>query len=449
MGSGIKSKIFHGAAFLLGGEALSQAFRLAGNLILTRLLVPELFGLMALANVLMMALGLFSDIGVGPGVIRSKRGQELDFLNTAWTMQVVRGICLLILTILIAYPAGAFYGNPVLVWILPITGFGYFISGFNSMAIATLNKELKMGKLVSMNVGSQLVGLLIMMLLAYIYRNVWALVFGGLVGMLVKMVWSHCLIKEFHHRFRWDRTVAGELYHFGKWIFLSTAMMFLATQADRLILGKIFPLAMLGIYSIAAGFAELPRNIVNTMSSNIIFPVISIYSDLPRQELRARILQKRKLILLPMALVVALLFGFGDFLIKFLYDPRYQEAGWILPLLALGMWPYLLHSSIDRALYVVDNPRYPAFGNCFKFMYMVICLPLAYTFAGKLGAVLVVAFNDIPSYLAINYGLQKKGVSGLKQDVWASCILLVFIGMILFVRQFSGLGIPGESVFVP
>lgn len=416
---------------------------------LTRLLVPELFGLMAIVNVLMMALGLFSDIGVGPGVIRSKRGLEPDFLNTAWTMQVVRGICLWLLTILAAYPAALFYTKPILVWVLPVAGFGFFISGFNSMMIAKLNKELQMAKLVSMDIGSQVVGLLIMVLLAYLYRNVWALVIGGMAGTLVRMVWSHRLVKEFQHRFRWNSSVVTELYHFGKWIFLSTAMMFLATQADRLILGKLFPLALLGIYSIAAGFAELPKNIVNTMSSNIIFPVISMYSELSRSKLRDRILQKRKLLLVPMALMVALFFGFGDFLIKFLYDSRYHEAGWILPLLVLGMWPLLLYASIDRVLYVVDNPKYPAFGNCFKFIYMIICLPLAYIFAGKLGAVLVVAFNDIPAYLAINYGLKKKGVSGLQQDAWATCVLFVFIGMVLLVRQVIGVGVPGKSLFVP
>lgn len=445
----MRKRVFSGAVFLLSGTALSQGIRLVGNLVLTRLLVPELFGLMALVNVLMMALGLFSDIGVGPGVIRSKRGLEPDFLNTAWTMQVVRGICLWMMTILVAYPAAYFYEKPVLAWILPVAGVGFFISGFNSMMIATLNKELKMGKLVAMGLGSQVLGLFIMMLLAYIYRNIWALVIGGMVGTLVKMIWSHRLVKEFHHHFTWDRSVAAELFHFGKWIFLATAMMFLATQADRLILGKLFPLALLGIYSIAAGFAELPKSIVNTMSSNIIFPVVSMYSGLDRKDLRTKILQKRKLLLVPMALLVALFFGFGDFLIKFLYDSRYQEAGWILPLLALGMWPLLLYASIDRVLYVVDNPRYPAFGNCFKFIYMIICLPLAYTFAGKLGAVLVVAFNDIPIYLAINYGLKKKGVSGVNQDVWATCILFVFVGVILLVRQVMGVGMPGISVYIP
>ena len=423
----LKKRIIQGTLFVLAGDGLSQALRLIGNLILTRLLVPEMFGLMAIANVLLTAFGLFSDIGSGPAVIRSKRGLEPAFLNTAWTMNVLRGAFLWLLTILAAFPAAGFYEQPILVWVVPILGFSFVLDGLDSMATVTVNKKLQMGRLTIMKLGVQCCSVFIMIVLAYFYKNVWALVIGGIAGACIRLIWSYQLDKEIRHRFVWDRSVASELFHFGKWIFLSTAMMFLATQADRLLLGKLFPLALFGVYSIAAGFAELPKNIVSTLSSTIIFPVISLYAHLEPAEIRKKILEKRKLILLPLALLVAVLCGFGDLLMNFLYDDRYHEAEWILPLLALGMWPLLLYATIDRCLYVFDNPRYPAIGNCLKFFYMIIFLPLSYIVFGKLGAVLVVAFNDLPVYLAINFGLARKGLSGLAQDMGATLILFFFL----------------------
>jgi hypothetical protein len=80
-----------------------------GNLILTRLLFPEAFGLMALVQVFLSGLQMFSDIGIQTSVIRSKRGEDPAFLDTAWTVQVLRGGLLWLGCLGIAGPAAAFY----------------------------------------------------------------------------------------------------------------------------------------------------------------------------------------------------------------------------------------------------------------------------------------------------------------------------------------------------
>ena len=73
----------------------------------------------------------------------------------------------------------------------------------------------------------------------------------GLLPLFIKAVWSHFLPTSTGRGFRLEKTSVQELFSFGKWIFLSTAMMFLATQSDRLLLGKIFPMALFGVYNIA------------------------------------------------------------------------------------------------------------------------------------------------------------------------------------------------------
>ncbi|MFN3500356.1 MAG: oligosaccharide flippase family protein, partial [Pannonibacter indicus] len=73
-----------GTAISLAGTGGQQLLRLASNLALTRLLFPEAFGLMALIQTFMVGLQMFSDIGIRPSIIQNKRGEEADFLNTAW-----------------------------------------------------------------------------------------------------------------------------------------------------------------------------------------------------------------------------------------------------------------------------------------------------------------------------------------------------------------------------
>jgi O-antigen/teichoic acid export membrane protein len=101
--SEIKSNpVINSSFWTILGYGLSQLFRLAGNIILTKLLMPEMFGIMAIVNVLIMGSQMFSDIGLGPSIIQNKRGEDPDFINTAWTLQIIRGFAIWLLVILLA-----------------------------------------------------------------------------------------------------------------------------------------------------------------------------------------------------------------------------------------------------------------------------------------------------------------------------------------------------------
>ncbi len=90
----LRQRIIHAGLWTIGGHASSQILRLISNLLTTRLLVPEAFGIMALANTFVLGLALFSDVGLGQSVVRSKRSEDPAFTNTVWTLQALRG-CLI------------------------------------------------------------------------------------------------------------------------------------------------------------------------------------------------------------------------------------------------------------------------------------------------------------------------------------------------------------------
>lgn len=446
MNTNYKTRAFRGALWVICGYGMSQFLRLGGNLILTRLLAPELFGIMALARAIITGLHFFSDIGLRPSIIRSPRGDDPVFLNTAWTLGALRGIALWAFTLALALPMAKIYGNPSLAWVIPFAGLNAILYGFNSTSIYTLNKNIQLGKLSIMEFSTQLIALISMIILAYLYKNIWSLIIGTLIGSLSSTIWSHFLDTNTRNRLVLEKTAITELISFGKWIFVSTAMMFLATQADRFLLGKIFPMALFGVYSIAVIFAELPKQIISHLSSKVIYPLISKYSHLPRKELRREILGKRRLILIPLALLVALLAGFGDVLIDLLYDDRYKQAGWMLSLLALGMWPLVLYATIDRSLYVIGKPTYSAFGNFLKFIYMIICIPLSFAYAGFFGAVFAVAMNDLPVYIVTSIGLRKEKLSCFTQDIFATMLLAALLGTCIMIRLAFKIDIPSIGI---
>jgi O-antigen/teichoic acid export membrane protein len=444
--SSLSKQAIQGTIWTLFGYGGGQLLRLGGNLILTRLLVPELFGLMALVNTFITGLNLFSDIGIRPSIIRSERGDDPLFLNTAWTIQVFRGFGLWIVCLLITAPIASFYNDPKLLWITPIVGFRTIISGFESTSLATLNRNLNLKKLTIYDFIVQSLSLTVMIIWAWISPTIWALIAGVLISSLFGLIRSHSLNTGMRNHLAWDQSALKELISFGRWIFVSTVMTFFASQSDRLILGKLLTLEMLGVYTIAFVLADLPKALMQAVMNKVVFPVISKQLDLPRSQLRENILDKRKLLLLLISLPLALLVCFGDQLILSLYDQRYEQASWMLPILTLGMWPFILHTSINKALFAIGKPLYIALGNVFKLLYMVILLPLAFSGLGILGAIVVVAFNDIPSYIVVNYGLWQEGLSGLKQDLWATFILLGIIFILGGIRYSLGGGLSIDSV---
>ena len=90
MPKSLKIRALKGGAWTIAGMGASHFFRLVSNLIMTRLLAPEAFGLMALANTLQIWLTMFSDLGMHGSIMRSKSGLLPDFLSTAFCLQIAR-----------------------------------------------------------------------------------------------------------------------------------------------------------------------------------------------------------------------------------------------------------------------------------------------------------------------------------------------------------------------
>ena len=133
----LRSTSGRGASWTFIGFGTSYAIRLLSTLILTRLLAPEVFGLMSLAWVFLTALAMLSDVGTVPSVIRSPRGDDPDFLDTAWSVQAVRGFCLGILVLLLAWPVSRLYDEPQLFPILCAVSVLPVLQGLGSISVAT------------------------------------------------------------------------------------------------------------------------------------------------------------------------------------------------------------------------------------------------------------------------------------------------------------------------
>lgn len=404
------------------GFGASQALRLGGNLVLTRLLYAEAFGLLAIAGVLLQGLALFSDFGLGPSIIQNERGDDRDFLDTAWTIQAVRGVCLALLAAAGAWPFARFYDEPALLSIIPAIAITAFLQGLNSTKIFTVGRQLDLARLTALEVATQAIGVAVMIAWALASPTYWALVAGGITTATVKMVLSHLVLRGPIDRPRWHAPSAQALFHFGKWIFLSTALAFFASQSDRLIFGKLVPMAMLGVYSIGAMLALMPQLAFYQVEQRVVFPAYSRV-HLAGEGLARVFPRVRSAFLAAGGWVVAGLVAGGPTLVALLYDARYHEAGWMVQVLSLGTWLGLLQSTNGAALLALGQARWVAVGSFCKIVGIVTLVPLGHRLGGFPGAVAGFACSEAFRYGVLTAAARRRGLRDLGRDAGLSALV--------------------------
>jgi O-antigen/teichoic acid export membrane protein len=399
----LQKKIIRGSVWTLAGYGASQVLRLAGNLVLTRLLTPDAFGLMALVQTFLTGLQMFSDFGIFPSIVQSQRGDNLNFLNTAWTIQVIRGGVLWIGSCLLAVPIAHFYNEPMLVQLLPVTGFTAVIGGLASTKLATAHRRLAIKELTLLELVMGGVSTLVTVVAALLFQSVWALVYGNVLGSVIRTLASHWWLKGERNRLCWDLEAVQEVKTFGRWIFISTIIAFFALQGDRLLFGRLLDVRFLGIYTIALALSGLVEQVVEQVNKKVLFPT---YSELIRERPQDlyRSLRKARAALLILSSGCAIFFVLGgNILIDFLYDDRYLEAGWILRVLAIGF--------LGRVLSVTYEDVLMARGMTFTTMILTltgICIQfvsifVGYQWAGYHGVIIGIAATDWLTHIA--YGI--------------------------------------------
>jgi O-antigen/teichoic acid export membrane protein len=316
------------------GKGGSHIIRLAGNLILTRILFPEAFGLMATANIVLVMAELFSDTGVKTAIIQNPRGAEPAFLNTVWVINIVRGIILSCFIMAIAWPLSIFYDQPVLMNIFFIMGISHFISGFENPALPLLIKKFEVEKQVKMEIVTQIIALTTTSLFAYYMQSVYALAIGYSISVLYRLIATYFVIR-FRPHVSYDRGSGKEIFNFGKYVFINTLITVTVYQLDVLLIGKILDMTTLSYYNIGKNLGILVFTFCSQVVSQSYLPAVSsVQNDILRvQRIFKRTITFFLTISLPVSLIMII---FSHDIIKIMYDPRYELSYISLAWLAIA-----------------------------------------------------------------------------------------------------------------
>lgn len=427
MNKSLRSRALKSGQWVIIGHVLSQVFRLVSNLILTRLLVPEMFGVMAIVSIFMTGLAMFSDIGLGENIIQSKRGEEKKYLDTVWAVQIIRGVFLFLITLLVSYffiflndsgvlPEGNVYASPELPFLLALMSIMPLISGFNSTNLLLLRRHLLMGRLAIIELISQVVSLVVMIIFAWYFREGWVLVLGGIVNAFTKMLLSHHPSLGEKNGLCWDSGALHEIIHFGKWIFISSILGFLLSQGDRLLLGGWVTPETLGVYSIAFFLAMALKEAIKKLVSHVFYPMLSeIFRTQPEKmkEVYYRIRLRVDFITMSVA---GFMISLGGVIVTFLYDSRYSEAAWMFEMLSISI-VFVGYSVAGMCLMAKGDSKSNMILTLIPTAFLYVSVPIGYHYYGLEGAVFMIAINYVSDIPITFYMMHKNQLLDIKKEI--------------------------------
>jgi O-antigen/teichoic acid export membrane protein len=413
----LRSRAIFGSMWMMTGYGSAQALRLAATIVLTRLIAPEVTGLMAMVTVFFIGLEMFSDVGITPSIIQNKRGSEPSFLNTAWTIQVCRGFVLWIVACIGAWPVAQFFDQPALLWVIPVVGFSAVIDGFTSTSIITMNRNLNMRPMTIMGIATQVLSYSIIITWAWFSPTVWALVAGSMVSNAAYTVGSHFILPGHRNYFHWNRDDARELFRFGRWIFFSTILTFLASQSDKIMCGKLLGAQTLGLYHYAVPIALMAPQFIKQIGMQIAFPVMSEIARMQPQEMNAKLKRVRLSLIGASLIVLVPLMLAGDRLVRILFDEQYWASGWMVQILAGGALAGIINSTYGSALLAIGKSFQISCLLAVQLVILVTSALLGYHWKGEVGFIVGLAAVEWLNYPATalvlrRYGLWQPSIDG-------------------------------------
>ena len=283
-----------------------------------------------------------------------------------------------------------FFNNPSLVNILRVIAFGIVIYGLTNVKVLYFQKELEFKKYFYYQFSGILAEFGVSILLALIFQNVWAMVFGLLAGNFVRLIAGY-LLYPWKPKIEFCFGKLKELFSFGKWVVGTNILGFLLIQGDDLLVGKMLGTSSLGLYQMAYRTSNITTTEVSHVINQISFPALAkLQTD--KKKVRTtylRILQFISVVSFPLGVLI--IFLASDFVKLFL------TANWLLmviPMQILALW------GLIRAISACNGTLFQACGKpqietklqLFRFLILLLLIFPFMARWGTSGAALAVLF---------------------------------------------------------
>ena len=380
------------------GTAGQAVLRLGSNLITTRLLFPEAFGLIAIVVTIQSLCMLVTDVGISRSIVRDKDGEDPRYLQVAWTMQT---IVLIVVGLLMVAAAGvvaivgplvstpdSVFADPTLPALIAFCALTPIASIGLTPARVVASRRLQEGRIALFTILSQLIGTIIVIATLYVVPSVWVLAMGLIVQALIRSVMSRIMFPYPGLRMwpLFDREIIQRQWQFGRFVLLTSPLQFFFRQGDRLMLGALLDARTFGFYVIAMVWVEAVRTAAEKIMNSVGYAgVAEVVRDRPERLpiVYPKYQAAMAILFVGAALAVVVI---GPPVIRALYEEEYAPVADFLVLLGL-MLAFVRFYAVGTVKLAQGRSDQSMFLALTRALGMLLSVPVGFHLGGTTGAV--------------------------------------------------------------
>jgi lipopolysaccharide exporter len=417
-----------GAASVVITVLIGNSLRIVSSMTLTRLLDAQAFGIVGVITSIAFMVAMISDVGMYDFIMRHHEGDDPVFLDQIWTVKVLRGAALTLMMLAASWPASWLLGKPELAPVVAVWSISFLIDGFGSLAFVLGPRKRLLWRVSMLDLGASIATLLVSVSLALIYASFWAMIIGMIVGAAVKSLLSYALFPESKRRWHYHPPRFQELWGFSRFIAMSSMLTILVMQLDKLVLARLMPLSVYGLYAIAVTLAAAPGGVAGPYTLRVLFPAYAAAARDSHDALRRAFYAMRRKILLLYMFGVGGLIGGASLLIALLYDPRYQPVTPFLQLLLISTGLRMANMSAQQGLVALGNTRTTLTANIWATSWLLIGGGIALLLHNIMLLVAVVGTVEVAAMLSYFRSLKRERILNLREEALGPVAMLLGAG---------------------
>ncbi len=327
----LKEKTIRGGVARLFAQGTNFFLRIGSLMILARLLSPADFGLVGMVMAFTGALTLFRDFGLSAAAVQRANVTE-EQLSTLFWINLFVGVALGLLAIVCAPAIAHFYHEPRLVAVTAVLALAFFFNAAGVQHSAMLQREMRFTALAVINTVALAIGTAIAIWGAKAGYGYWALVvmtvatpFVSTIGFWLTTWWVPGLPQR--------RAGIRSMMHFGGTVTLNGLVVYIATNFEKVLLGRFWGVDVLGMYGRAYQLINIPTDNLNFAAGEVAFSALSRLQHDPTR-LRSYFLKGYSVVVamtVPITIACAL---FADDIIRVFLGPKWGGAVPIFRLLS-------------------------------------------------------------------------------------------------------------------
>jgi lipopolysaccharide exporter len=418
----LKGDLF-ATAVSFGGIAL---LKLVSSVVLTRLLYPEAYGIVTMVASVAYVMEMLSDVGVLGLMVRHERADEQRFINTMWTIRLVRGVLNAAVLAMVAPWLAELYGEPALTEALRIFAVWFVIFGMESTSFALAVRRQKARLVNYTELGATVVSTVFVIAASWFWRDHRPMVYGMLVNRAVITVASHFFFRAERPRLQFDRGVARESMGFARYTVPSSLVTLLIGQFDKFVFLKLFTIQLLGLYGLAGNIVGPIDALVSRITRSVLFPRCAATFRREPGTVREHYYADNVKLVVFILFLPAAVAGASEFIVHLLFDRRYEYAGVILQAFALRSMLGAMASLSENVLVATDTPRPLLMGNVLRAVWMVVGCLAGWRLAGFTGVLYAATLEPLPALLFFLWLQHRRGLMIPRYEA----MKVAFMGMV-------------------